>query len=67
MSWAVVKPGSLSTASFSLQWPSFEFLTFSMMDQWTGEGSSLEWCTAEVATGGVLAKLVLRLLEAKEP
>jgi hypothetical protein len=38
-----------------------------MTGQFKSEGSSLEWCTAEVATGGALKKLVLRLLEAKEP
>jgi hypothetical protein len=38
-----------------------------MTGQLKREDSSLEWCTAEVATRGALVKLVLRLLEAKEP
>ena len=61
ISWAVVRLGSLSTASLFAQWATFEVLTFSMMAS-RKAGSSLEWKTAAVATG--LLKLALRLLEA---
>lgn len=61
MSWAVVRPGSLSTASLLAQCATLDFLTFSMTVL-KKNPSSLEWYSVEVAMG--LTKLCDRLPEA---